>query len=396
MTRVPTFSTNQLILSHALGTQARIADLQVQLASNKKSQTYSGISKDALQLVSLETRRMEIAQFTNNINTADNRLALTDTAIVSIEELALELRDTLDRVLNQPNSAGGNLKTTAANLRDAIIGLLNTRSGETHIFAGTRTDRQPVDITGSGYSKVSLIESNGTTVDQTFYDAYYTQVLGNTLPYAQGSFYNQIYFDKNGTAPTGPLPGDPNNPTLSEFVAQDPDLWQYYVDRLNSSQMIATPKADYYQGDSNATVVRTDVQVSVTTTVRANNLAFQQILTAADAIANLPNGDATNSSEKAIIQKALDMVGAALGTKTNTDYTTLNQIRMNVTSARNTMTNTLERFERFDAYAEGVISDLENIDQTEVIVRLQNDQTALDASFAMLGRLQSLSLIDFI
>ena len=396
MTRVPTFSTQQLILSHTLETQARVSDLQVQLASNKKSQIYSGVSRDALQLVSLETRRMEIAQFTNNINTAENRLALMDTTIVSIEDMALELRDTLDRTLQQPNATGGNLKQMAVNLRDAIIGLLNTRSGETHLFGGTRTDRLPVDITAAGYSKVSLIESNGTTVDQTFYDAYYVQVLGNTLPYAQGSFYNQIYFDKNGVAPSGPFPSDPNNPTLSEFVAEDPGLWQYYVDRLDSTQMIATPKVDYYQGDSNATVVRADVQVNVTTSVRANDVAFQQMLSAADAIANLPKGDANNTNEKAIIQKALDMVGAALGTKTNTSYTTLAQIRMNVTSARDTLTNTLDSFERFDAYAEGVIADLENIDQTEVIVRLQNDQSALDASFAMLGRLQSLSLIEFI
>ena len=61
-----------------------------------------------------------------------------------------------------------------------------------------------------------------TTVDETFYQGYYTEVLGNSLPFAQGSFYNQIYFDKNGSLPTGPLPGDPDNPTLTEFVAEDP------------------------------------------------------------------------------------------------------------------------------------------------------------------------------
>jgi len=396
MTRVPTFALHQLTLFHTLNTQARTADLSVQLASDKKSQTYSGIAKETLRLVSLETRRGEIAQFTRNIDSAEQRLSLMDTTIVSIEDLALELRDALDRTLQQPNATGGNLAQFAANIRDAIAGLLNTRSGDTFLFGGTRSDRLPVDLMGAGYTGVSLIQSNGTTVDRTYYEAYYEQTLGNTLPFAQGSFYDQIYFDKNGVLPTVPAPADPDNPTLAEFVAEDPGLWQYYVDRLNSAQTLTTPKIDYYQGDFQANSVRADAQLDVAYDVRADALAFQQILSAADAIARLPNGDATDVNERAIIEKAHSMVKAALQTPTGAGYNSISQIRMNITSSRQTLESALERHERFDAYAEGIISDIENIDQADVIVRLQSDQQALEASFSMLGRLQSLSLLNFL
>lgn len=240
MTRVATFALQQLTLFHTLNTQSRTADLGIQLASGNKSQTYSGISQDALRLVSLETRRAEISQFTRNIGTAEQRLSLMDVTITSIEDLALELRDTLERTLQQPDSSGGNLKQIAANIRDAVAGLLNTRSGDTYLFSGTRSDRRPIDFNATGYSNVSLLESDAITVDSAFYEAYYEQVLGNTLPFAQGSFYNQIYFDKNGVPPTVPVPADLNNPTVTEFDAEDPGLWQYYVDRLNSAQMIAS------------------------------------------------------------------------------------------------------------------------------------------------------------
>jgi flagellin-like hook-associated protein FlgL len=396
MTRVPTFSTQQLTLFHTLNTQSRMADLQLQLASGKKSQAYSGVSKDSLKIITLETRRLEIAQFTKNINTADNRLKLMDATVESIEELALELRDILDRSLQLPDAAGGNLPAIAANLRDAIVGLLNTRIGDTFLFGGTRTDRLPVDITGAGYNNMSLIQSDGVTVDRTFYEAYYTQVLGNTLPYAQGSFYNQIYFEKNGVAPTVPAPADPDNPTLAEFVAEDPGLWQYYVDRMNSAQMLANPKADYYQGDTNANSIRADATLTINYDVRADQLVFQQLIAAADAIANLPNGDANDANERAVMAKAREMVRNSLGTNGNPGFNTINQVRMSVTTIRETIGNTLERHQRFDAYAEGVIADLENIDEADVIVRLQGDQSALEASFAMLARLQSLSLLNFL
>jgi len=396
MTRVPTFSTQQLTLFHTLNTQSRMSDLQLQLASGKKSQNYSGVSKDALKIITLETRRLEIAQFTKNIKTADNRLQLVDATVESIEKLALELRDVLDRSLALPDSSGGNLPTIAANLRDAIIGLLNTRSGDTFLFGGTRTDRLPVDITAAGYNSMSLIQGDGVTVDSAFYDAYYTQVLGNTLPYAQGSFYNQIYFDKNGVAPTVPAPADPDNPTLAEFVAEDPGLWQYYVDRMNSAQMLANPKVDYYQGDTNANSVRADSSLTINYDVRADQLVFQQIIAAADAIANLPNGDANDANERAVMDRAREMVRDALSTNGNPGFTTVTQVRMGVTTIRQTLGSTLERHQHFDAYAEGVLDDLENINEADVIVRLQGDQSALEASFAMLARLQSLSLLNFL
>ncbi len=396
MTRVATFALQQLTLFHTLNTQSRTADQGVQLASGNKSQTYSGISQDALRLVSLETRRAEISQFTRNIGTAEQRLSLMDVTMTSVEDLALELRDTLERTLQQPNSSGGNLKQIAANIRDAVAGLLNTRSGDSYVFSGTRGDRPPIDFNAAGYSNVSLLESNGITVDSTFYEAYYVQVLGNTLPYAQGSFYQQIYFDKNGVLPTVPVPADLNNPTVTEFDAEDPGLWQYYVDRLNSAQMIAAPKTDYYQGNTQANVVRADSGLDVAYDVRADTLAFQQILSAADAIANLPNGDATDINERAIIAKARDMIKAALETPSTAGFSSLTQIRINVTSSRQTLENALDRHNSFDTYAEGIIKDIEGIDPAEVIVRLQSDQQALEASFNVLARLQSFSLLDFI
>ncbi len=396
MTRVPTLAQHQLTLFHTLNTKQRLNDLQIQLVTNTKSQPYSGIAQDALRLVSLESRRSQIGQFLRNIDTADGRLALMDTSISSIGELARDFRALLNDVLVGPQAIGNNVTEFATNLRNMLADLLNTTDGQRYLFGGTRTDRPPVDLDPATYTSPSLIESDGITVDSTFYEAYYTQVLGNTLPFAQGSFYDQIFFEKNGVVPSGPLPGDPDNPTLSELIAEDPDLWQYYVNRLDSAEMLANPKTDYYQGDLEANAVRADSDLELSYDVRADHPAFQQILAALDAVASLPSGDAGNTFERAVISKARDMLNGALEPLSGAGFQTLNELRMRIAGTRETLNFTRERHERFDAYAEGIIHDIETIDQSEVIVRLQSDQQVLEASYAILARLQSLSLLEFI
>ncbi len=396
MTRIATFAQHNLVLFHTLNTVARVNDRQVQLATDQRSQDYSGIQKDALRLVSLETRRAQVEQFTSNIETGDQRLQLMDLSIASVEELTRDFRDMLDAALNGPDAFGGDLGKFAADMRLMLVDLLNSRDGERYLFGGARVDRPPVNLSPPGYTGVSLIESDAVTVDSTFYEAYHTQVLGGTLPFPAGSFYGQIFLDKNGVPPAGPLPADLDNPTLSEFVAEDPGLWQYYVDRLDSAQMRANPKVDYYQGDQLASVVRADDDLDITTDVRADLPTFQQILSALDAVASLPNADTGDPFEKAVVAKARDMLSDVLDSLTGSGVTTLDQMRMELIRGRDNLRLARESHENFNAYAEGLIHDIENIDRAEVIVRLQSDQVALEASYASLARLQSLTLLDFI
>jgi hypothetical protein len=368
----------------------------VQLATDKKTQAYSGIERDAQRLVSLENRRAQIDQFLSNIALGTQRIDLMDLGVASIEDLTRDFRDMLATAINGPEAFGGDLAKFAADMRLLVAELLNSRDGDRYLFGGGRVDRPPVDLSPPGFTSVSLIESDGVTVDSTFYEAYYTQVLGLSLPFAAGSFYEQIFFDKNGAAPAGPLPADPDNPTLSEFVAEDPDLWQYYVDRLNSAQMLASPKVDYYQGDSLANVVRADDDLEVSYDLRAELPTFQQILTALDAVANLPAADTSDPFERAVIVKAKEMLDEVLDPLAGGTVETLDQLRMELSRARDSLAVARKRHEDFFAYAEGVIHDLENIDRNEVIVKLQSQQQVLEASYASLAQIQSLSLLDFL
>ncbi|MDH3918200.1 MAG: hypothetical protein OEU25_08455, partial [Rhodospirillales bacterium] len=130
--------------------------------------------------------------------------------------------------------------------------------------------------------------------------------------------------------------------------------------------------------------------------LRADLPAFQQILSALDAVANLPNADSSDPFERAVIVKAKEMLDDVLDPLPGSTFETLDQLRMELSRARDSLTLAGERHENFNAYAEGVVHDLENIDRNEVIVKLQSQQQVLEASYASLGRLQSLTLLDYL
>lgn len=396
MTRVAPFAQQALILFHTLNTQARMSDRQLQLATGKVAQRYAGVAADSARLLSIEADRARATQFLRNIDAFAHRLALADVSLSAIDDAARKLRATLETAINFPDAHANDLRQAAADARDLVRDMLNAQDGGRYLFAGTRSDHRPVELAGAGYASVGLIEANGVTVDESFYKAYYTQTLGNTLPYAQGSFYRQIFFEKNGVAPSGPLPADPNNPTTAEFVAQDPGLWQFYVDRMNAAASLSAPKLDYYQGDQGLQTVRADDNQDLTLPVRADATAFAQILAALDAVAHLPDDTPDNSYERSIVTKARDVLSAALGSAADAGYKSLAALRTDVASAQSRLAATRERHLNFTAYAEGAIAEIENIDEAEVIIRLQADRTALDAAFATIAELQSLSLLDYL
>lgn len=396
MTRVAPFAQQELILFHTLNTQARLSNRELQLATGRVAQQYSQASGVTSRLLSVEAERARAKQYMSNIDAFSHRLSLADLSLSAIDDAARTVSGMLAAAINFPDAHAGNLREAAANARNLLRDMLNMQDGDRYLFAGTRSDHRPVDLSNPAYTNVGLIKADGVTVDSSFYQAYYTQTLGNTLPYAQGSFYNQIFFEKNGVAPTAPLPADPNNPTIAEFSAEDPALFQFYVGRMNSAASIAAPKLDYYGGDQGLQTVHADDNLDVTLPVRADDTAFAQILAALDAIANLPDDTPDTDSERAIVAKARDILSNALSVVPGATFKSLAAIRTDIASAQGRLATTRERHANFTAYADGAIGDMENIDQAEVIVRLQSDRTALDASFATIAQLKSLTLLNYL
>ncbi|MBO6784964.1 MAG: hypothetical protein JJ899_17070 [Alphaproteobacteria bacterium] len=395
MTRVAPFAQQQLTMFHALQTQQRMYDANIQLATGQKAQTYSGIAKDASRLLSTEAARMRAEQYIQSIQTAERRIGLIDSNLEGIENIARELRSSLETATNGPGSNHIDTRQYAINARALLIEHLNAQDGNRYLFSGDRVDRPAVSLGSATYTPVRLIEADATTVDDTFYAQYRADVLG-AAGYPQGSFYEQVYFDKNGVAPTAPLPADLANPTLDEFVAEDPDLWTYYVSRLDSSQMLATPKNDYYQGDSGGSSIRISERTSVTYGINADETSIQQLLIGLDAVANLPETAPADAYLGEVFDRVRVMLGNVIDPDPTTSSESITELRSRVLGPLNLLSTSRENHVRFINYAADVEGEVEGIDEAEVISRLQSDQVVLQASYQTLSQIQGLSLINFL
>ena len=63
MERVTTLSQHSRLFSFIGETQRRFDDLQTQIASGYKSQSYSGVARNASRLISLETTHARVTQY---------------------------------------------------------------------------------------------------------------------------------------------------------------------------------------------------------------------------------------------------------------------------------------------------------------------------------------------
>ena len=114
MTRIGTFSQQQLLMFHTLRTQDRLFEGSVQLASGQKSQQYSGISKNVSRLLAVETAQMRSQEYLNNVEIAQRRIELTDFNLDRVEDIARDLRSFLEDAADAPATTAEDPVDTAA------------------------------------------------------------------------------------------------------------------------------------------------------------------------------------------------------------------------------------------------------------------------------------------
>ncbi len=149
MIRTANSATNAHLVSYMNRTQGRLEQLQMQVASEKKSQDYTGISADTRRLVGMETLHTALNHFVRNNEMVDLQLTTADTAVeaarVTVNDfrtavLDFSMADTDDE--NQVKL----IQQTAFDALESLEGFLNTKVDGRYLFAGGRVTTEPVDL----------------------------------------------------------------------------------------------------------------------------------------------------------------------------------------------------------------------------------------------------------
>lgn len=144
--RVSTFNVFRTTQSAAGRIQAELTDLQTQLASGYRSQTFAGISTQTTQFLRLEDRLSRIGNYLDNNRTTKIRLDSTGTALDQVIQTATQLKNIIAQRRSQSDADSVSFGVQVDNLWQTLAGELNISVDGRYLFSGSDTLGPAVDI----------------------------------------------------------------------------------------------------------------------------------------------------------------------------------------------------------------------------------------------------------
>ena len=149
---------------------------------------------------------------------------------------------------------------------------------------------------------------------------------------------------------------------------------------------VGTAASYYYRGDTQILSARVSPEVTVAHGVTADEQGFEETVRALQMIATVDTSDPV--AARATLDAALGILDQAI--------TDLPGIVARIGASQVSLERNTEQHSAFILGAETEITRLQNTDVAEVATRLSADRNTLEASYAALARLRSLSLVDFL
>jgi flagellar hook-associated protein 3 FlgL len=143
------------------------------------------------------------------------------------------------------------------------------------------------------------------------------------------------------------------------------------------------PDDTYYRGDAVTLSVRADTEREVAYGMTADRAGFQELIGALRAALE---GD--GSDDRALLENALALVNAALPKVS--DY------RSELGAGQAALERINLGHGDAEIYLERQISDIENVDLTEAITRMTQDQMVIESAMATIARLNQVTLAEFL
>jgi|GEM_PF-3213528 len=172
--RVGTFAQNSSFVQRMVTLQSQLRDTEVQLVTERKSQTYSGIATDSFRLVSVEADRSRAEGFIRSNTVAATRLSVMSTAATAVDDRARLMRSDLAEMTNSEFSFSHplsdedldrieDIQAYAFQAMQDIADYLNTKADGRYVFSGGAADNLPVNLP---YGSLEEFQAayNGTTL----------------------------------------------------------------------------------------------------------------------------------------------------------------------------------------------------------------------------------------
>jgi flagellin-like hook-associated protein FlgL len=415
MSRIGTLGSHNSLIARMLDTQRRANDLQVQVTTEKKSQTYAGIAADTYRLVSLENQRDLSARFIDNNQSAQTKLNVMENSLTAVSKVIRKFRtDLQDFTAYGPNDPEQRsiIQNNAWEAVRQIQNYLNVKVEGDYAFAGAKTDTMPVQLAWGSLAEfqadykqpiVSATAGNVTftnpgTITAANVGAFSGVSAGDTITITGSAANNTTYtvsaVSANGTTLTISAPAVTNEGPVAGGLTIQPQQ-QFPTTR---TAHVALGTSYYYKGDQMQMVHRTDESRTISLGVNAADPAIEKALRGMLMIAQ-GNLAPSEQSNPGLIGQALATINDSIQHDAhNTSELTSDLTSMSYALGTNkiSLNNAIEEQKNFVGTTEARLADLENVNALDAVTRLNDTMNALQTSYTAFGRIRQLSLANYL
>lgn len=434
MTRTATLASSNQMIATLNRSQARVLALESQVSTEKRAQTYGGLSAEAAPLVRLETAHAALERSARNNAVIEVRLKAVSQAVSG-------LRDTVETFRNELIAVGNAKPLNAVHIADVqdaafrglknMEALLNSEFNGQYLFGGGSTTVQPVRLGASTLAEFQSIYTGDDVVYPPTRDAHVatqarlTPSMTEELEFAAGppatitaKAANAFQTLKEG-ATIEVSDGSSGNNRVFTVVRKTANNVIEVSGQLNagsrqfSVDASVNPGTDkeamivvrnWYGGDTLTETHRLDADRSFTLAINAIDPGFEKAIRAMGLVAQGQVGGAGDlAANIERIEDALALVGAALdrGSDRISPYGeerpgTVVDAETRVGYHQVLLAEVDKTHTSMMALLEERVASLENVDKTDAIARLLDESTALEASYHAVARVRQLSLSQYL
>lgn len=170
-----TFIAN--LVSNSNKVREQLDQTNEQVASGLVSDTYSGLGNQARASLSLTPAIAHQTAWSKNIDVAQGRLDVTQSALTSISSVAAKFFASVNSFTTSDPATAQSLAQQAKTALQQVGDLLNSKSGDIYVFAGQDSVNPPIPDTDPAVMGAGLLGGSGS--------APFSSTIGTAVPTIQ-------------------------------------------------------------------------------------------------------------------------------------------------------------------------------------------------------------------
>ena len=293
MTRVSTYQQSQSLLLDMLNSQTKAAKANTQVNTGHVAEFYKDIYQDTSSLAGSKSLLAKLEQHKENDALVFSQLAAYDQALGGMESAATDLKEAVMGAINASTSLGFDAAVEGA--FDTILGFMNSQNTEGYLFAGSKRDVAPINITEMSDLLTALepptdIYSNDNLKRSVRIDenrVLETGVLADEASLEVMTAIQRIALWQNGTLPTtAPIPTGPAGPLSTPLSISDQE---FLINEISNLENLVRDlgEARGHNGLNQKVVEKTMTSIDVQITQTKIFISDIEDVDAAEAIVNL-------------------------------------------------------------------------------------------------------------